>query len=230
MNKASKIFLISLPVLLGGGFAYWYYGRYVVPGKKPIPDTNGKLPSTNATVGGATATGSSNSAITNNGCTFPLQVGSNNGCVGQLQDALGVTIDNKFGPNTLAALVEQTGYQSVISASQLDSINETILARDAQGTNGDLASSINTQYSNDNGSLKNFQVVKDTTWKEMVQNANGEWVSAGYQLSMKKGLRLNLKDYLPYDVNYDTGSLVVQCTRGANQGYWNADPNDIVLI
>ena len=63
--------------------------------------------------------------------TFPLKVGSNNAYVRQLQDALGVFIDGKFGgAQTLPALKDQTGYSQVDSYDMLQFICEGIFLID----------------------------------------------------------------------------------------------------
>jgi len=63
--------------------------------------------------------------------TFPLKVGSNNAYVKQLQDALGVSIDGKFGSKeTEPALVNQTGYSQVDTYDMLQFICEGIFLVD----------------------------------------------------------------------------------------------------
>ena len=63
--------------------------------------------------------------------TFPLKVGSNNAYVKQLQDALGVGMDGKFGSKeTLPALKDQTGFSQVVSYDDLQYICEGIFLID----------------------------------------------------------------------------------------------------
>lgn len=71
---------------------------------------------------------------------YPLQQGSNNATVKQLQAILGVTADGIFGPATLAALQNQFGLNSVPDAGTLAQIqNAGPLTTQAQSTNSIFA-------------------------------------------------------------------------------------------
>lgn len=232
MTKALKIVLISLPIIGAGGFYYWWYKKYAIPTKKAVPVIGGNGPV------GKTQT-SASAASTTSGCTYPLQQGSKNTCVGQLQDALGVTIDNNFGKQTYDALLEQAGVTYISSLVQLNQIIDSILSND-EGSfviNSNLSNSILSNYQNSAnvslaigvGTFKYLQAINYTVFRQVSQYSDGSWYSAGYQLPLTKGKNIPLSTYQPVSVDPETGNLILNCISGSNQGYWSANPNDLLL-
>lgn len=241
MNKALKWTLILVPVAVGGVIVYTQLKKYAVPSKKPIPtNSNGTL-GQGAAAAVDQASGISEATINSN--NFPLKVGSNNKYVGELQDVLGVTIDNKFGPGTQAALQEQAGVSQVASLTHLNSIEDAILQNDASAdaiaTKASLSGSIVSNFQNGGIAVgNNITTLADTTWFMVTQDpGSGNWIKGDMQLSLKADTNLGTKNYVPYTVDGYSGNLIVYCNGGnilstlfgSNIGYWMADPNAISL-
>jgi len=226
---------ISLPVIVGIYLVIKYLKPVAIPAKTAIPNTNGVLPKTNKSTGG-TGAGTASSKMTSataatSGCTFPLQVGSNNPCVGQLQDALGVTIDNDFGSQTLAALTDQTGLTAINSSDILNSTIDSIVSNDNNSvtTNTSAANAIIFSMTSQSFAYTNLQSTTNSVWNQ-VQQSGSDWVSAGYQISMPTGAKMSLTDYAPQSVDSSNGNLIVYCGTGGNMGYWSVDPTTVSLV
>lgn len=145
MNKALKITLIMLPILIGGGVIYAQVKKG--QGKKQKDDLLNQLQklinqgnSSNASSSqqqAAQAAANQVQAIKNtgnSGCGYPLKKGSKNSCVTQLQWALinsyGSAIlprygaDGDWGSETESAMLQLAG-KNVISSSA--DLNDTIM-------------------------------------------------------------------------------------------------------
>ena len=231
MTKTVKIIILSLPVLIGGGVYYWWFKKYSIPTKTAIPQIGGNGPAGKSQPAAAASTSA---------CTYPLQQGSINTCVGQLQDALGINIDNNFGGQTYDALLEQAGLTSIASASQLSQVIDSILSNDEGSVvvNTELSNTLLSSYQG--GSAISMGVglspytylkaVNYTVFKQVGQDSTGSWYSVGFQLPLSAGKNIPLSTYQPIGVDPDTGNLIVNCTSGVNQGYWSANPNDLSLV
>ncbi len=250
MNKALKYVLIAVPVLAGGAVIYWQVKKYKVPAKKQIPPISGNTvigEGPSAVIVPVSGSGSTSSPAPT-GCTFPLKRGSyNNQCVGQLQKALSITIDNDFGSKTEAALLAQTGKTQIASASELAAVlnqlsqkvaiqyfNTANLAQKIISDYGASLKCINDQrvfnYSVSCKVYKYLRVVTATTWIEVTKTTSGGWLSKPYQMSPGAGLQLNLADYAPVGVDNVTGNLIVYCNKGGNIGHWSVNPQTLVLV
>ena len=224
-NKYIKWGLISLVILSGAGIVYWELSKKVVPTKKPIPDTGGRLPATNK-INGGTVSGQSDASG-----SFPLQKGvKDNAYVGQLQDVLGVTIDNNFGSITLAALQDQVGVSSVASLDDLNTIEDTILAKDTSDNTISLNSTLSQNLISSASSCSYLKTLAATVWHQVQLDMNENFISAGYQISFSKGKEITLKDYTPFGIDPSDGYLIIVCNKGNNAGEWKANPNDLTLI
>ncbi len=244
MNKALKWTLILVPVAVGGVVIYTQLKKYAVPSKIPVPtNSNGTL-GQGAAAAVDQASGIPEATINTN--NFPLKVGSNNKYVGELQDVLGVTIDNKFGPATQSALQEQAGVSQVASLAHLNSIEDLILQNDANtdaiAQKTSLSGSILSNYQNGaSGGIaaaSNITTLQDTNWIIVTQDpGSGNWIKGNSQIPLKAGTNLGTKYYVPYAVDAYSGNLIVYCNGGnilsalfgSNIGYWMADPNAISL-
>lgn len=216
MNKKTRNIIIAgvAASIIAGAIVYSQVSKYFVPSKKAIPDIKPPV------------VASTQAATTN---YFPLSKGSNNQYVGQLQDALGITIDNKFGNDTLSALQEQTGKSSITGLDELNVTIDAIIAQDASGSDADLSAKLIAGFGN-NPNLRYIKVLKATNWKQVQQDYQNNWLPAGYQLSLGTNKNMNLSDYTPFYVDDATGSLIIFCNKGANIGFWRANPNDLTLI
>lgn len=229
MNKALKYSLISLPILAGAYIVYTQVKKYNVPSKVPTP-----LKPSGLTTSGSMASTlpPAHTSIPESGCKFPLKKGNyNNTCVGLLQDALGITIDNDFGSNTQAALLEQTGIYQIDSNDQLeqiiDQLNNEYLA-DIQDTFQRSSQMINQLHAF-GMSYKYIEFVASTSMKGVALTPGG-WDLNGWQLNCDKGLRLNVNDYVMGDQpDSITGNLIIYCNKGGNTGNYMVSPTDIML-
>jgi hypothetical protein len=223
MNAALKWTIILTPVVIGGVATFVYVKKYYVPTKQAIPAGS----AANKSTGTGTATGTPSAVATNvSSCSFPLKVGSNNSCVGQLQDILGVTIDNKFGSGTLGALQEQTGKTQITDANDLSNTIDQVMAQDA--ANGMLAraQALLSTYTQS----QSIFTLNSTVWKQVVMDSSNSWVYVGYQLSLGASKKMNNNDYQLWDIDNATGNLLIVCNTGANAGIWSANPLDITLV
>jgi hypothetical protein len=226
MNKALKYTLISLPILVGGGIVYWQIRKYHVPAKKAIPQTN-----LNTDTGGVVVP-------TNNGCDFPLQKGVyNNPCVGQLQTALGIGIDNDFGSKTLTALQAQTGLSLINDFANLQQVISDLNSVKGSASVVDknilLANGILDNYNSflNQFGFKYIRTIKPTVWDEVTYNPFVfRYLSAGYQITLPAYKNMSINDYQPYSVDENDGYLIIKCNKGGNAGLWKANPNDIELF
>jgi len=226
MNKYVRITLISLPILVLGGIAYWQIKKYKVPAKQPAPNTNGLNPVK------SNVTNTPAPAISNSGCTFPLKKGSINPCVGQLQIALGqLVVDNNFGSKTLARLQAVTGKSQVDSSVDLANILSAL--KDSAVSDFDItlskSNALISQYQNN--PIKWIQSLASTSWQEVKQDGNNNWVPAGYILNASNGLKFSTADYsIMQMADEDTGFVVIYCNKGNNMGYWLVNPDEIKLL
>ena len=241
MNKFVKWTLISLPILAGGVIVYLQLKKKH-PQQSPITTNNSGTQGPGLAQQSDQAAGLSTAQI--NAKYFPLQSGSNNQYVGELQDVLGVTIDNKFGPGTLAALQAQASVNAVADLATLNSIEDSILATDQ------AAATVAARTSASQSLLALFQNMlmngvqlitpsTDTTWYSVTQDNNGNWNRSGQQLSLTAGQVLSLSSYNLVTVDPNTGNLIINCLGdnmlfsgflfGSNKGYWMADPTPLVI-
>lgn len=226
--------MIAAPLVVAT-LAYYFFKKYKVPAKKPLPDTNGFLaePVLTANNGGIVPadffTGQTNSS----GCTFPLKKGSNNPCVGQLQAALGgLVIDNDFGSKTLAALQAAFGVSEVKDATDLS--NKINSLKNANNSLSNLSGSqkLLEEYKTRPG-LKYIKCLGSTAWIGVISNGSTTsyaWKSDGYQLNVHEGLLMSLADYKLMTVDQVTGNVIINCNKGGNQGYWSVPSNKISLV
>jgi hypothetical protein len=228
MKTWIKWTLILVPIGIGGYIVYKQIKKYTPPKKKALPNTNGVLPK-----------GDKNKVVDTTGCIFPLQMGSKNACVGQLQDALGVSIDNSFGNQTLNALQEQAGISSITDSKHLQEVIDQIAYADSQDVSGKVAAAnaILSQYVISLASplSQPYKYISTSstpdTWQQVTRaGENSPYLSAGYQITDSSNTNYPISDYIPYDVDSDTGNLIIFCNNGDNWGYWSADPNNISLV
>ena len=231
MNKALKYTLIIAPIFITGGIIYWQVRKFKVPAKK--------------TLGGLQEEDNTGTVINTDtsGCSFPLKKGSNNACVGQLQDALiaayGRSVlprygaDHDWGAETQAAVTSKLGKTQITDAADLAA---TIISLQAARVTVPISTKalslqLIAQYQGHATSFKYIKCLNSTPWLEVQQNQNEQWVLTGAYLDVHSGLQLSTKDYEPMPLpDNNTGKVVVYCNRGANMGYYIVDPASIKLI
>ena len=204
-----KLAMIGTALLAVGGIAYYLFKKLKVPKKITQQNPPPKVPS---------PTGN-NIVVGNN---FPLQSGSNNNQVKQLQTALGVTADGAFGPNTLAALQSQYGISSVPNQSILTAItNGTGVA----ATNRALAQSLSDSFGQGGSDI---YVNTDYFAQEVTEVATGSMSYTGYGFQMTAG---ETYDGTVYTLNGATllGMCVLVVLSGTLQSEYLVDPNCISL-
>lgn len=236
LSKYQKIGLYSIPVIIGGVAIYLVVKTYKIPSpKQGAKNSDGSTPQPKILVTNSVNESSVNAQY------FPLQKGSDNDYVKELQDVLGVDVDGDFGPKTLAALQQQVGKSTVTSLSDLSNVEDQILAQDADQNNLDYknqnASLILSQYQNE----KWLIVENDTVWNQVTENNDGTYSKTGMQISFNSGTKINLTDYVPFAINPSNSNIIIEST-GTNsnffdkilgnnmiQALWSANPNDLIL-
>jgi hypothetical protein len=211
-----KVAGIGIPIL-AAGIILWYVA------KKANPNAGSPGPNANAT--GKTAPKSKPVPPPKNSA-FPLKVGSNNTYVGKLQDILGVTVDNQFGPQTQAALVEQAGLSSVQDEAQLGDIINKILANDAATNKASAGNQLMTTFNKGGYALLG---IKTSDWNQVIKDYTGALTLTGTAITMYKGTTYNNADYIIDSVS-KLGNLIIQITNGALAGLYSGDPTTMSLV
>jgi hypothetical protein len=232
MNKKIRIALISLPIIALGIVGYWQIRKYRVPAKSSLPNNgNAGLPNNLPASQTPAATG----------CTFPLKKGSNNACVQKLQEALieafgpGVLpkygADGDWGNETQSALINNGLPTQVENADIMVSLIAKIGTDSVSAipTVNSAAKKIISEIAN-NKTIKYIVCLDNTAWVQMNLVHFEDWVNAGYVIKVHAGLKMSVADYriLPMP-NPDNGFVMVECTKGANAGYWMINPLNIKL-
>lgn len=151
---------------------------------------------------------------------FPLQNGSNNVKVKELQSAIGATVDGAFGPKTEAALVAFAGVRSVDTQEQLDEIKKK-----AQGsTNLVRATDLFNRFKKGGQAI----YVVTAAFSKQVVVVNGVIIPTGKGMTLFAGKVYNNTDYTISSVT-KTGNILVTVTRGSLLGIYVFDPNNISL-
>lgn len=162
-----------------------------------------------------------NPSLTNS--SFPLQSGSNNNYVKQLQQALGVTADGKFGPITLAALQNQFGDSSVPDQNTLSAI---IQATGSQATTSrNNALSIYNQFQ---AGGYDIQVQSAYFADEVTEDSFGHLTPTGSGFQMTPGETYDNTTYILDGVTA-LGLLILKVTSGGLQGEYTIDAGSIGL-
>lgn len=250
MKKALKISLIILPLVAGGGIAYYYWRRRI-PVKR-------ELPSNVAAAIVSTASASQVASVPN--CTYPLQKGVRNECVRQLQNAIvknfgGTALprfgaDADWGTETESAMLLYVGKNKINSANDLANTIESMTSLKEQ--NSTVVNTVSTKAISDAGSgiIKHIVCLDNTPWQEMkltrlggillpTDNINN-WENSYdnglvfeptiYALYVRPGLKLSTADYrILKRPNSDNGYLMIECIRGENKGFWAVNPVKIRL-
>jgi hypothetical protein len=228
MNK--KAVTIAIVSIFGAGAVYFLikyfqkqkaanYGVAQSISAPPITTSD------NSSSSSVVSSGSSSS----NSSSFPLQKGSRNNYVKQLQAALGVTVDGIFGSQTLAALQSQTGKSMIVdyndlqnTIAQIANIQQLPATVQANSSASDNLLAIYNQTG-----FANFVAVNDTVWKQYNYDSSiDSYISTPYIINWKKGQTMNTNDYIPQFTTQD-GYLMIYCNKGVNLGYWKANPNDL---
>lgn len=136
--KWKKVAIVGIPVVVMITAIYIWYKVASQPKQVYVGANTPSVPPKVASTTTPQAKAAASAASPSGG--YPLQQGSNNATVKQLQTILGVTVDGKFGPATLDALQNQFGLSSVPDAATLAQIqNASALTSQAQSTNSIFA-------------------------------------------------------------------------------------------
>ena len=211
MNKTwKKILWVAVPTLAAAGAFFLWYKKSK---PKPVVISNNnpaKLPPKKL----SPSAGNPN---------FPLQSGSNNSSVKQLQTALGVTADGIFGPKTLAALQTQFGLNSIADQSTLN-----IIVAGA-GTNGaNIRAAATSLYNQFQAGGYDLQVQKSYFADEVTEDSDGHLTPTGM------GFQMNVGDVLDngtasLDGITILGLLILVISSGSLQGEYTVDPTCLTL-
>jgi hypothetical protein len=233
MNNALKWTLISLPVLIGGYVIYVQVRKYKIPAQVPVPPVSPGITTSNGN--SATVVPPYNTVVSSTACNFPLKKGSyNNTCVGSLQDALGVTIDNDFGSQTEGALYAKTGKKQIDSASDLSAVINQLNAIKLNSRVQILSRSGAklAMYQNNQATVKYIEMLYDDTLKKVEHDVdNEEWNRLPFMINLTKGQKMKITDYQPVlEPDNKTGYIVLNCTAVGNRGYWMISPDSIAFV
>ncbi len=212
-HKFLKVLLILTPVIIGVGVVYYFASR-----------PTGTAPGTGGT-GSNPPPGNPPGPATPAGCTFPLQTGSKNDCVKQLQQALGgLTVDGDFGAKTLAQLLLLTGKLSITDANDLKNTIAS-LNGSGSGNSGDVIferkSTSNTlQLQYESGSFSNWRIISNTIWQGITWPLN---TPNGQTKSFRAGDVVSMSEYPMVDITSDGYAVLNDYLSGA----WQVDPYSI---
>ncbi len=210
-QKLKKVLYVAGPVLgLSAIFYLWYRSqkpkKTFVSNNKPasIPPKKGS------------------SSLSNP--NFPLQQGSRNDLVKQLQAALGVTGDGIFGPQTAAALQNQIGVSIVPDQNTLNAI---IQGAGSQGAA--MRSSAEALYNQFQQGGQDISARSYYFADEVTEDAYGHLVPTGMGFDMNPGATF---DNSAYKIDGDTllGLIILKVADGPLQGEYTVDPSALVLV
>lgn len=210
--KTKRAILFILPLAIGGGLIY-AMNRKV---KKDSKTTNATDPDQAAT---DTPVNTKPVVVTSE---FPLQKGSNNAKVKELQQAIGATpVDGIFGSGTEAKLLSFSGVKVVKDQSQLDAIK-----KQAIGISGKVrADMLVTKFKAGGVAL---MCTKNTDMQMVTQDSFGAISYLSKFLALSAGKVYNPDDYKLVG-STKMGNLLVQITRGTLAGMWAVDPNTVTI-
>ena len=215
-----RLWLYSIPVLIGGYLIYKQFSKAGTSGLKDVPPPPQPKPT-------ASSPSSSKS-------DFPLQRGSRNETVRELQSLLNtelgsqgktlLVLDGIFGAKTEAALQSIAGVTVVKNAAELQSIKQSLMDVNEKTANLDWAWKLVDAY---NTQGYDFLVVRQPlTLYGIAKNFQGVWKRNGKNVNLPTK-RYNLNDYAIRSAMND-GSLRIEITRGEFAGMYATDPQ-IVL-
>lgn len=163
-----------------------------------------------------------NPSLTNT--SFPLQSGSNNSYVKQLQQALGVSADGIFGPVTAAALQNQFGYSSVPDQNTLTAI---VKATGSQATS--LRNNAMGLYNQFQAGGYDVQVQSAYFADEVTEDNYGHLTPTGMGFDMVPGYTFDNTTYTLDGVTV-LGLLILKVSSGGLQGEYTIDASSITLV
>ena len=199
-NKVGKWSLILAPIVIGGYLIY----NQLHPTRvlnKPQPTPKPTKPDTKTETS-----------------YFPLKKGSNNDYVGQLQDELGIAIDNQFGKDTLAALKEQTGKTQINDYNDLIATLTLIDNNDVKQQKSDDAKLIIDSYNN---APLGFSIVPSKDIRVTQLSNLAPYIYTNTYENWGSGLTYFV---IPKDIT-SKGDLVVVDTN--DNSYWAVDSRNI---
>lgn len=155
---------------------------------------------------------------------FPLQQGSRNSQVTQLQKALGVTADGIFGPVTGGSLQSQYGLSSIPDQKTLSVILNA--AADGGASARAAAQALYNQYT---AGLYDIKVQKTTFAEAVTEDANGVLSPTGSGFTMSAG---EVYDNTVYTIDGVSvlGELILKVLSGTLQGEYTFDPTAVTLV
>lgn len=157
---------------------------------------------------------------------FPLQSGSNNSKVKELQQVLGVTADGIFGPVTQTALYNLTGSNVVASQADLTTLENAAKNSATASTNLSRATSLVNQFGQGG---YNIMAITTSTYTQVIQDSSGALTPTGSAIQVTASRPLDNSDYKLTGTTKD-GNVLIQCTTGANIGLYTADPSTLTLV
>lgn len=214
--KTKRGILLTLPLLIGGGLIYWMNKKASTPkkGSKPVNATDADQKPVDNPV-------NTKPIVTSE---FPLQKGSRNDKVKELQTAIGLTgkdVDGIFGSGTESKLFSFAGVKIVQDQAQLDSIKQLAIGISNQAR----AESLVKKFLAGGVAL---MCTKDTDMQQYVQDSYGAITYMKKFLPLYQGKVYNNQDYKL--IGYSKlGKLQVQITNGALSGMWAVDPNSVTV-
>jgi hypothetical protein len=155
--------------------------------------------------------------------TFPLQNGTSNAMVKTLQQALGVSVDGIFGPQTQAALSSQFGMTSVPDQATLTTI---VTQSKQQAALQAPAQAIVTQFQ---GGSFDIMCDTDTYPAQVTEDSSGNISPTGSSFAMNAGSTYDGTTFVINGVS-SLGMVIFNVASGTLQGEYTVDPSAIHLI
>lgn len=205
-----KVALVTVPVLVvATAFVIWY--KTTLPKKTYVSNNPATTPPIKPSPSVANP-------------VFPLQQGSNNSTVKQLQTALGVTADGIFGPKTLAALQAQYGKSSIPDQDTLISVIN------ASGSNGDaVRAPAQNLYNQFQAGGMDIYVQNATFADQVNESSSGALTPNGTGFQMTAMQSYDNTVYVLDGVTAQ-GLLIMKVLSGPLQGEYTVDPSNITLF
>lgn len=207
-----KILWVAIPSGVMIGLFYWWYSKNKTPQTTLVtPSQPGSTPPKTV----SPSVGNPN---------FPLQNGSRNALVNQLQTALGVTSDGIFGPQTLAALQSQFGISAVPDQNTLTAIINSA------GNNGvatrNLALNLYNQFV-----AGGVDIYCQNAYfaDEVNESSSGTLTPTGQGFQMTPGQQFDNTVYTIDGVTTYLGQLIIKVSSGPLQGEYTVDPSAVQL-
>jgi len=223
MQINKKLFLYSIPILIGGYLIYKQLSRGKVRGKDDAP-----------TPSNVTAGKENSGTYTAPSGNYPLAVGKKNSTVGVLQTLINTAllcqnktlliVDNNFGSKTQAALSSLAGKSSVTNAAELESIKNKLSLTCASSATLDWAwKLIEAQNS---GKYSLLMVDAPISFNKVTKDFTGKWVAARKPIVLTMPVKnYSLSDYALRSATKD-GNIRMEILNGALSGmYISRDGN-----